>query len=167
MKLYDKICENKACNKKFQSKYFRSRFCSRSCSNQSIIRRKKQISICRYNKCNNETDHYTNMFCRDCISIGRHTMVKYDGKLYDELTLKEYCKRSGANRYDNVRYAARKSIFNIDNQKCEKCGWNHHVEVAHKIPIHSFSEDTLISKVNDRSNLILLCPNCHWLYDNR
>jgi predicted restriction endonuclease len=40
------------------------------------------------------------------------------------------------------------------------------VEVAHIKAVSNFSEDSLISEINDISNLIGLCPNHHWEYDN-
>ena len=49
---------------------------------------------------------------------------------------------------------------------CEQCGWKHHVEVCHIKSISDFSKDTVVSVINDRSNLKLLCPNCHWLFDH-
>lgn len=30
----------------------------------------------------------------------------------------------------------------------------------------SFSMDSLISEINSLENLIYLCPNCHWEFDN-
>ena len=41
------------------------------------------------------------------------------------------------------------------------------IEVCHIKPIRQFSEDTLLSVINDKTNLLLLCPNCHWEYDNK
>ncbi|NDG25698.1 MAG: HNH endonuclease [Proteobacteria bacterium] len=46
------------------------------------------------------------------------------------------------------------------------CIYDKHFEVAHIKPISEFSKDTLITIVNDPSNLIPLCPNCHWEFDN-
>ena len=49
---------------------------------------------------------------------------------------------------------------------CNVCGYNKHVEVAHLKPIHSFPKETLLETVNNISNLLYLCPNCHWEHDN-
>ena len=40
------------------------------------------------------------------------------------------------------------------------------IQEAEKVAIHSFNENSLVSEVNDISNLIPLCPNCHWEFDN-
>lgn len=100
-----------------------------------------------------------------------------------ELGLKEYnfkpliiskkkCELfSSRSSWQNARSAiqkhARTVFFNSDIPKeCLKCGYNKHIEVAHIKSVSSFSDDTYISKINEISNLIALCPNHHWEYDN-
>lgn len=51
-------------------------------------------------------------------------------------------------------------------EKCEICGYDKCYQVCHIKPIYMFNDDTLISVVNSLSNLIGLCPNCHWELDN-
>lgn len=80
-------------------------------------------------------------------------------------TLKDYVRCKGSNRYGQVRQRARK-ITSSRLQKCERCDYDKHVETCHIKPICSFPMDTSIDVVNDESNLILLCPNCHWEHDN-
>jgi hypothetical protein len=41
-----------------------------------------------------------------------------------------------------------------------------YVECCHKSSIESFNMDTLISVINDPKNLLGLCKNHHWEYDN-
>ena len=38
--------------------------------------------------------------------------------------------------------------------------------MAHIKAVSDFNDDTLISEINDIDNLIALCPNHHWEYDN-
>jgi 5-methylcytosine-specific restriction endonuclease McrA len=52
------------------------------------------------------------------------------------------------------------------NAKCERCGYDKHVEVCHIKPISSFEVTTLLREVNSLENLIGLCPNCHWELDH-
>jgi|694.fasta_scaffold72324_7 hypothetical protein len=80
-------------------------------------------------------------------------------------TLQDYIHCNGSNRYGQVRQHARK-ITSMRPQRCEKCGYDKHVETCHIEPICSFSMDVSINVVNAESNLILLCPNCHWEHDN-
>ena len=49
---------------------------------------------------------------------------------------------------------------------CACCGYDKHVELAHIKPVSSFDVNTLISVVNSEENVIQLCPNCHWEFDN-
>jgi predicted restriction endonuclease len=55
---------------------------------------------------------------------------------------------------------------NNPNPSCKICGYNKHVEVAHIKAVAEFSDDTLITTINSIDNLIGLCPNHHWEYDN-
>lgn len=50
--------------------------------------------------------------------------------------------------------------------KCFKCGYDKHIEICHIKPVSQFSLESTIKEVNDTNNLILLCPNCHWEFDN-
>lgn len=80
-------------------------------------------------------------------------------------TLKDYVRCKGSNRYGQVRQHARK-VTSLRPQRCEKCNYDKHVETCHIKPICSFEVDTPIDIVNADSNLVLLCPNCHWEHDN-
>lgn len=73
----------------------------------------------------------------------------------------------GSNKHTKIRRNARAKCSMAGKlKKCEKCGYDKHVEVCHIKQISSFSEDTDISIVNDFSNILILCPNCHWEHDN-
>jgi len=50
--------------------------------------------------------------------------------------------------------------------ECSNCGYDKHVEIAHIKAVSDFSEEILVTIINDPSNLIALCPNCHWEFDN-
>ena len=49
---------------------------------------------------------------------------------------------------------------------CAKCGYDKHVELAHIKPISKFGDESKLSDVNSENNVIQLCPNCHWEFDN-
>ena len=75
-------------------------------------------------------------------------------------------KRSNWQNARSNQNSARKIFFkNCLDPKCI-VGYTNHVEVAHIKAVSNFSEDSLISEINDISNLIGLCPNHHWEYDN-
>jgi predicted restriction endonuclease len=49
---------------------------------------------------------------------------------------------------------------------CFICGYDKHVEICHVRAINDFPNDTPVAIVNDLANLVALCPNCHWEFDN-
>jgi len=51
-------------------------------------------------------------------------------------------------------------------QICGICGYSKHVECAHIIAISKTTGSTTVREINDDKNVILLCPNCHWEFDN-
>lgn len=66
-----------------------------------------------------------------------------------------------------IQRNAREVFFNTNTEhKCSICGYDKHVEVAHIKPVSGFDENTPIFEINSISNLIALCPNHHWEYDN-
>lgn len=157
-------CENVKCNKEFVKNYHNSRYCCRTCSNVATYGKAKKVNACTY--CGDGVEYYTHRFCRGCIDLGRHLMKATGGKLLSEVTIKEYCPRVGANAYDNIRAHARRSVRDELKNGCDECGWDYHVEVCHIKAIADHPDDTVVSVVNDRSNLKLLCPNCHWMFDH-
>jgi hypothetical protein len=50
--------------------------------------------------------------------------------------------------------------------KCKVCGYDKHVEVCHIKSVSSFGDSDFITEINSFNNLIGLCPNHHWEYDN-
>lgn len=50
--------------------------------------------------------------------------------------------------------------------KCAICGYDKHIEVAHIKAVSEFDDSTPIKVINSIDNLIALCPNHHWEYDN-
>lgn len=61
-----------------------------------------------------------------------------------------------------------RNIFIASNKlkQCLECGYSKHYEVCHIKPVASFSNETLISEINNIDNLIALCPTHHWEFDN-
>lgn len=53
------------------------------------------------------------------------------------------------------------------NKSCIVCKYKKHYEVAHIKPVSEFEDNELISTINNVDNLIALCPNHHWEYDNK
>lgn len=66
-----------------------------------------------------------------------------------------------------IRKNAQKNFFEKNpNPVCSICGYSHHIEVAHIKAVADFDDNTPVSEINSIENLIALCPNHHWEYDN-
>ena len=61
-----------------------------------------------------------------------------------------------------------RGLFRLSNPslKCAACPYTNHIEVAHIRPVADFPETSTIAEINDPANLIGLCPNHHWEFDN-
>ena len=47
-----------------------------------------------------------------------------------------------------------------------KCGYDKHYEVCHINDLTNQDSNKTLFEVNHPTNLIHLCPNCHWEFDN-
>ena len=132
------------------------KFCSRSCAakfnNKIIPKRKKVLGNCK--KCNCEIQK-NRMYCKLC-------------RLPEDMTLEQamYNDSIKSSAYALVRSRARSTDKIKNTKSCEICGYDKHVEACHIKPIHSYPKSTLISVINSDENIIGLCRNCHWEFDN-
>ena len=70
-------------------------------------------------------------------------------------------------KHPKARQSARKlALSSTVPHRCSLCGFSLHVQACHIRPVASFPEGTNPSVINADSNLCLLCPNCHFSYDN-
>lgn len=75
-------------------------------------------------------------------------------------------KRHPMYRLNRIRHDARRTYHAGKPCRCERCGYDKHIEVCHRRSVASFPEDTPLSVVNSLDNLVGLCPNCHWEFDH-
>ena len=95
--------------------------------------------------------------------------LKHSPVMTDEYTLKDikYESAHKSNRYTNIRTRSRTIAENHGMlKKCELCGYSKIVACCHIKSISSFDENTKVKIINDPSNLIGLCLNCHWELDH-
>lgn len=50
--------------------------------------------------------------------------------------------------------------------ECAVCGYSRHVEICHIRAISQFEPTASVAEVNKLENLVALCPNHHWEFDN-
>lgn len=129
-----------------------------SCIECEKINRRKYLPKC---ECGNEK-HPDSKSCHEC-----RVKKQVEDTDYNSLTLgdKTYDNHKYA-KYAYVRYYSRKLAGTEGYTKCMNCGYNKHVEICHIKPIASFPKETLLTEINHIDNLISLCPNCHWEFDN-
>jgi 5-methylcytosine-specific restriction protein A len=151
------------CKEKLKGKWAK-KFCNRSCSAtyNGIHYPKRSKEKNNWKKCftcENKVARKTGKFCKQCITLKKH----YHGKPAEEQTLGEVFKREGrrSNKFDLVRKMAHR-MYGKDRGCCEKCGYENYAEICHIKEISSFPMKTKLSAVNDKSNIIFLCPTCHW-----
>ena len=130
------------------------KFCSRSCAaktNNTLIPKR----IAKSNNC---------IRCGCQLKSGRTIC---DDCTAPDMTLEEalYKKHHPSSAAALVRSRARAATKHLD-KVCSHCGYSKHVEVCHIKAVSTFTLDTKLSVINDLSNLILLCPNCHWEFDH-
>jgi hypothetical protein len=159
MKMHTLICTN--CSKTIEVIDKRRKYCSRSCAaivNNSIHPKNPKKGKCK--DCN-KAIFAKRIRCMDCHKKARGTKV--DNKTLNDLI---YNGTEKANSYGAIRWRARQVAKKLNWTSCLKCGYDKHIEIAHKNAICNFEGNTLISVINAETNLIPLCPNCHWEYDN-
>lgn len=138
------------CGKQTTNPKFCSRSCSASYNNSVSPKRKAKQHGC---KACGKIIPGNRLYCLD------HSPNNRDYTKEEMRTRQKYQLNSG------IRIRAR-SVTKRYKQVCYICGYDKHVEVCHISPISSFPDSTLLSEINSPSNLVLLCPNCHWELDN-
>lgn len=147
------------CDIEFEPKNSLQKFCSSICKTKKNrqTRRIRENKKCK--ECNTLIDFRANI-CFNC----QHTFDDVWSKRTIEYVLVTTHHRSSA--FARIRDNARSVAKKVHKYSCIKCGYSKHIEIAHIKSIASFPLDTLISTVNHPDNLVPLCPNCHWEYDN-
>ncbi len=136
------------------------RFCSKSCAakyNNVKFPKRKVEGNCK--NCNLAIKA-NNIYCPPCRKVFLDN---------PDITLGEmvYTKHLRSASFALVRNRAKTSVKNLENfKKCYNCGYDKHVEICHIKSIASYDYSSLISVINDISNLVALCPNCHWELDH-
>ena len=160
-------CNNEFYKEPSQQKKTKMNFCSRACYGT-------------YLKTNPTKKASVEYFCIKCDislgigykNVGQKKLCKNCNTNYRDwstVTISEY-KKENSDIYQfhsKIRSLAR-TIYKNSNKpkKCCNCNYDKHYEVCHIKSVSDFQDTEKISIVNDIDNLIGLCPNCHWEFDN-
>ena len=142
------------------------KFCSRSCA--ATYNNKKTPKRSFENRCADcqKPNTKSRTYCKEC---WRKRVEERSMEKWNEETISSI--KSGGNsntsRYTYIRTMSRRKYLASTRPKiCAVCGYSIHIEICHIKSINSFDEDCKIKDVNEMSNLIALCRNHHWEYDN-
>lgn len=134
---------------------FCSRHCANSYNNSLFPKRKRTKSLCKV--CGTELSKRRS-FC------DRHLPNNVDWNLISLGDCRNKRKYQSNSRIrDLARHVYKKLKLPYS---CAICNYDHHIEICHIKGISSFPEDATIAQINNPSNLVALCPNHHWEFDN-
>lgn len=164
---YTEFC--KQCGKPLEEKGWTKKFCNSSCSgkfNRKFIKDKpKKERICT--KCQAKFLFYaggSKFLCKSCKEkndnnneiIRNMTVQEYiDSHIYDQ----------ASNRHTGIRDLCRRWNKHLENKPCQNCGYSLHTEFCHIKEI-SKNKSLKLKEINDPSNILILCKNCHWEFDH-
>ena len=141
------------------------KFCSRKCA--ATYNNAERYPNSKQNTCVNcaiKIDPTAKQFCRNCyLEEKNQKRLEHFGNLTKQDALKIYNSRM--HHRGAICYHAKLVMRNRD-YKCCCCGYSLHVEIAHIQQVMSFSNDTLVKVINDPTNMVYLCRNCHWEFEN-
>ena len=142
----------------------RKTFCNRSCSasfnNKNVSR--KLHNECK--SCGKQIDRSITFCSHKCNLDFLFENGKVSNTTKDDLF-------NGAVNWQSARSTIVKhanSSFDRSNKKrkCIVCGYDNIINVSHIKAVKDFHGDSLIKEINHPDNLIALCPNHHWEFDN-
>ena len=160
------VCKN--CGTRFEkeSRHFRlaekrgaNHFCNRSCSAKYNNKKRKKAPQ-NYCECGAKIQKRSTR-CSSCNY--EHLKKSLSGD--DSETLGEIYSR-----YPNDRHRA-SNVYALINGRartrhrkaddCDNCNWGYNLVWHHVTPMSEFPMTATIAEINDRSNLMCLCRNCH------
>lgn len=164
------------------SEVLKRKFCNKSCAaiynNKVSIKRAREsahVGVCadcgvavKYRR--SPSGGITKRkFCKDCVAKNRLVQtgrcsipigLRTKGDLFSSRT-----------NWQSARTAIRKHSSIVMEtasvvKACKVCGYSIHVEICHIKAVSDFNDDSLIADINAIENLVYLCPNHHWEFDN-
>jgi hypothetical protein len=142
------------------------KFCSRSCSAKINNKNTPKRTVSRKcKKCDNKAKSYRHTLCKEHFDEWRLRFKQEStlGEYQNMLSVKGKHKSWASS---HIRAFARSWLKHLINKPCANCGYSKHVELAHIRPVSSFADTDKLSEVNSEKNVIQLCRNCHWEFDN-
>lgn len=144
------------------------KFCSQSCA-ASFNNRITPKRLAGYRHCLSckkpylKKDLPKNCYCLECKEKRKNNLLYRNNPTKKDMI---YEKHTHGAAYAYIRWHSRKIVMKDVPKFCAVCGYDTHVEVAHKKSITDFSEEARLNEINHINNLVFLCPNHHWEFDH-
>lgn len=146
------------------------KFCNNSCAANFNNRKRRgnhqpQVSVRKQAgrsclACQNLTRHKSSV-CHNCRP--KNLILVPDKTTKGELRHRSPTYQTARSR---IRMGAINCYARSDQPLICICGYDKYIEICHKIAVADFDQDTPLYVINAIDNLIALCPNCHWEFDN-
>lgn len=164
------------CDKKFTRAIHtghQSKYCSRECARLDkqgkyfpLLPRIRNGEAKYCPKCKVNEIFNREASCLDCRYDAQFGVNSKDN--YSIITLQDLRDRYTVYQYHAKVRGHSRSIYKLNRGEmtCKECGYDKHVDIAHIKNVKDFSMDTIVSEVNSMVNLVALCKNHHWEFDN-
>jgi len=135
------------------------RFCSQKCLMDNRRKKEKKKYYCKYCNILISIGYNNNIVCKKC----NHNSVDWS-----TITINILKNKLPTFQFHARIRALARSIYKKSGKPlhCSRCNYRNHFEICHIKPIKDFNDNDSIASINDLSNLICLCPNCHWDLDH-
>lgn len=141
------------------------KYCSRSCAAKTNNKTPKRKLTRTCSECDSIVWTYRHTKCEKHYKEWKEN--QYKNKTIGEYRNMESVKDKHRSWiHAHIRNFARSWLKHLTKQPCRHCGYDKHVELAHIRAVSEFDDDILLSEVNSENNVLPLCPNCHWEFDN-
>lgn len=154
-----------SCGKETNNPKFCSRSCSASYTNSKSPKRKLKRTCVR-DGCKDVVRNHRSTLCENHYVEYASLINTSEMRIIDYINKGSLKNLHRSSAYVHIRSLARYHNKELLSLPCANCGYDKHVELCHIKPISKFDIYEKIKNVNSRDNLIQLCPNCHWEFDN-
>ena len=150
-------------NKKIQNTK-RKQFCNKSCAAKF-----NNIGKNRHRSINDNDSNYPTKFKRKPNVMPLEVYNKLNSILNKTKGEMFIYRKNWQSARSAIQKSARSIYFtNATHTHCcrKSCMYALHIDVAHIKPVSDFSDSTYINEINTKENLMGLCKNHHWEFDN-
>lgn len=155
-----------------RQKKFCNSACSASFNNQNRHQNHAYQETIRLRKLKKTQNQYDKCKCGQAKKKTANNCKNYyeSGLRAIEKTTKGHLIKAGKNWWESripIAKNARKVYSDSGKPKCcYNCGYSKTFQVCHIKAVSEFPEGALVGEINHIDNLVALCPNCHWEFDN-